>query len=46
MDGLWATTWLLPVVLLTNALTAFNLVRVFRQVFLDKPHPKTKRTLR
>ncbi|MFM7395437.1 MAG: NAD(P)H-quinone oxidoreductase subunit F [Cyanobium sp.] len=32
------------VVLLTNALTAFNLVRVYRQVFLDMPHPKTKRT--
>ena len=45
VDGLWASyPWLVPVVLLTNALTAFNLVRVFRQVFLDKPHPKTKRT--
>jgi NAD(P)H-quinone oxidoreductase subunit 5 len=32
------------VVLLTNTLTVFNLVRVYRQVFLDKPHPKTKRT--
>ena len=32
------------VVLLTNGLTAFNLVRVFRQVFLDAPHPKTRRT--
>ncbi|MFM1798602.1 MAG: NAD(P)H-quinone oxidoreductase chain 5 [Cyanobacteriota bacterium] len=32
------------VVLLTNGLTVFNLVRVFRQVFLDQPHPKTKRT--
>lgn len=32
------------VVLLTNALTVFNLVRVYRQVFLDQPHPKTKRT--
>ena len=45
VDGLWANyPWLVPVVLLTNALTAFNLVRVFRQVFLDQPHPKTKRT--
>ena len=36
VDGLWANyPWLLPVVLLTNALTAFNLVRVFRQV-LDR----------
>ena len=32
------------VVLLTNALTAFNLVRVFRRVFLDNPHPKTRRS--
>jgi NAD(P)H-quinone oxidoreductase subunit 5 len=32
------------VVLLTNALTVFNLVRVYRQVFLDQSHPKTKRT--
>jgi NAD(P)H-quinone oxidoreductase subunit 5 len=32
------------VVLLTNTLTVFNLVRVYRQVFLDIPHPKTKRT--
>ncbi|MFM9104495.1 MAG: NAD(P)H-quinone oxidoreductase subunit F, partial [Cyanobium sp.] len=32
------------VVLLTNALTAFNVARVFRQVFLDRPHPKTRRT--
>jgi len=32
------------VVLLTNALTMLNLVRVFRQVFLDTPHPKTRRT--
>merc|ERR1711939_1295021 len=45
VDGLWANyPWLVPVVLLTNALTAFNLVRVFRQVFLDTPHPKTRRT--
>ena len=45
VDGLWPNyPWLVPVVLLTNALTAFNLVRVFRQVFLDQPHPKTKRT--
>jgi len=32
------------VVLLVHGLTAFNLVRVFRQVFLDVPHAKTKRT--
>jgi NAD(P)H-quinone oxidoreductase subunit 5 len=34
---------LAAVVLLTNLLTAFNLVRVYRQVFLDTPHPKTRR---
>jgi NAD(P)H-quinone oxidoreductase subunit 5 len=32
------------VLLFTNALTVFNLVRVYRQVFLDTPHPKTRRT--
>jgi NAD(P)H-quinone oxidoreductase subunit 5 len=31
------------VVLITNALTAFNLTRVFRQVFMGAPLPKTKR---
>ncbi len=31
------------VVLVTNALTAFNLTRVFRQVFMGSPMPKTKR---
>jgi len=35
---------LAAVVLLTNGLTAVNLVRVYRQVFLDQPHPKTRRT--
>ncbi len=35
---------LVAVVLLTSALTMVNLVRVFRQVFLDVPHPKTRRT--
>ncbi len=35
---------LAAVVLLTNGLTAVNLVRVYRQVFLDRPHPKTRRT--
>ncbi len=32
------------VVLITNALTALNLTRVYRQVFLGSPHPKTRRT--
>ena len=31
------------VVLVTNGLTLFNLTRVYRQVFLDQPHPKTRR---
>ena len=35
--------WLAALVLLTNGLTALNLVRVFRQVFLDVAHPKTRR---
>jgi NAD(P)H-quinone oxidoreductase subunit 5 len=45
VDALWPLSPLFAaVVLLTNALTVFNLVRVYRQVFLDEPHPKTKRT--
>jgi NAD(P)H-quinone oxidoreductase subunit 5 len=32
------------VVLLTNTLTAVNLTRVYRQVFLGSPQPKTRRT--
>jgi NAD(P)H-quinone oxidoreductase subunit 5 len=39
-----ASPFFAGVVVLTNALTVFNLVRVYRQVFLDQPHPKTKRT--
>ena len=35
--------FLAAVVLITNGLTAFNLVRVYRQVFLDTRHPKTRR---
>ncbi|MEA5443950.1 NAD(P)H-quinone oxidoreductase subunit F [Cyanobium gracile] len=31
------------VVLLTNGLTALNFTRVYRQVFLGSPHPKTRR---
>ncbi len=45
VDSLAAQAPLLAaVVLLTNALTMLNLVRVYRQVFLDTPHPKTRRT--
>ncbi|MCT0207860.1 NAD(P)H-quinone oxidoreductase subunit F [Synechococcus sp. CS-1332] len=32
------------VVLLTNGLTVLNLTRVYRQVFMGAPHPKTRRT--
>jgi NAD(P)H-quinone oxidoreductase subunit 5 len=32
------------VVLLTNGLTALNFTRVYRQVFMGCPHPKTRRT--
>ena len=39
-----ASPFFAGVVVLTNALTVFNLVRVYRQVFMDQPHPKTKRT--
>jgi NAD(P)H-quinone oxidoreductase subunit 5 len=35
--------WLVVVVLLVNALTAFNLIRVFRLVFLGNPQIKTRR---
>jgi NAD(P)H-quinone oxidoreductase subunit 5 len=31
------------VVLLTNGLTALNFTRVYRQVFMGSPHPKTRR---
>ena len=35
--------WIVGVLLLVNALTAFNLTRVFRLVFLGEPQPKTRR---
>lgn len=35
---------LVAVLLIVNCLTAFNLTRVFRLVFLGKPQPKTRRT--
>jgi len=44
-DDLWLEQpWLALVLLLVNALTALNLTRVFRLVFLGQPQPKTKRT--
>ncbi|MGB3508487.1 MAG: NAD(P)H-quinone oxidoreductase subunit F [Microcoleaceae cyanobacterium] len=36
--------WVVPVLLFVNFLTALNLTRVFRLVFLGAPQPKTKRT--
>ena len=35
--------WLIPILLLVNCLTAVNLVRVFRLLFLGEPRPKTRR---
>ncbi|XHX80066.1 MAG: NAD(P)H-quinone oxidoreductase subunit F [Stenomitos frigidus ULC029] len=44
MDDFWtADPWLVGVVLVVNALTALNLMRVFRLVFLGTPQPKTRR---
>lgn len=35
--------WLVAVLLLVNGLTALNLTRVFRLIFLGQPQPKTRR---
>ncbi|MBR8838545.1 MAG: NAD(P)H-quinone oxidoreductase subunit F [Stigonema ocellatum SAG 48.90 = DSM 106950] len=44
-NDLWGThPALVSVLLLVNTLTALNLTRVFRLVFLGEPQPKTKRT--
>jgi len=43
-DFLYDQPALAVVVLLVNGLTALNLTRVFRLVFLGQPQPKTKRT--
>ncbi|PZV12735.1 MAG: NAD(P)H-quinone oxidoreductase subunit F [Leptolyngbya sp.] len=44
MNAFWYDNpWLVVVVLLVNALTAFNLTRVFRLVFLGDPQIKTRR---
>lgn len=44
MDFLWQEQPLLAVVfLVVNGLTAMNLMRVFRLVFLGEPQPKTRR---
>ena len=44
LDDFWTDQpWLVAVLLLVNALTAVNLTRVFRLVFLGQPQPKTRR---
>jgi NAD(P)H-quinone oxidoreductase subunit 5 len=40
----WFTQpWLVSIPLVVNALTALNLTRVYRLVFVGDPHPKTRR---
>lgn len=44
VDTYWyGQPWLVAVLLIVNILTAFNLTRVFRLVFLGQPQPKTRR---
>ncbi|MGB0563110.1 MAG: NAD(P)H-quinone oxidoreductase subunit F [Spirulinaceae cyanobacterium] len=44
-NGQWHTpAWLLAIVLFVNALSAINLMRVFRLVFWGQPQAKTRRT--
>ncbi|MDX2100225.1 MAG: NAD(P)H-quinone oxidoreductase subunit F [Leptolyngbyaceae cyanobacterium bins.59] len=43
LDDFWSQPWLVAVLLLVNGLTALNLTRVFRLVFLGQPQPKTRR---
>lgn len=45
IDELWlfGNPWLVGILLLVNGLTAFNLTRVFRLVFLGQPKAKTRR---
>ncbi len=43
-NGNWAVSWwLLGLLMFVNALSALNLTRVFRLVFLGDPQPKTRR---
>ncbi|MDJ0682053.1 MAG: NAD(P)H-quinone oxidoreductase subunit F, partial [Xenococcaceae cyanobacterium MO_167.B52] len=43
-NGSWDTDWwLLITVLFVNILSAVNLTRLFRAIFLGKPQPKTRR---
>lgn len=41
--GLASQPWLAAVVLVTNTLTVWNLLRQFRHIFLGSPLPKTRR---
>ncbi|MEB3340016.1 NAD(P)H-quinone oxidoreductase subunit F [Okeania sp.] len=44
LDAFWIIDpWVVPVILLVNFLTALNLTRVFRLIFLGEPQPKTRR---
>lgn len=44
MNAFWyGSPWLVVTLLLVNCLTAFNLTRVFRLVFLGQPQAKTRR---
>ncbi len=44
VDTFWyGQPWLVSVLLIVNVLTALNLTRVFRLVFLGQPQPKTRR---
>ena len=43
-NGFWDVEWwLLGIVMFANALSAINLTRLFRVIFLGKPQPKTRR---
>jgi len=45
VNGFWeAPPWLMMILITVSALTALNLARVFRLVFLGKPQPKTRRS--
>jgi NAD(P)H-quinone oxidoreductase subunit 5 len=44
LDGVWSVSWWLFIILcLVNVLSAINLTRVFRLVFLGQPQLKTRR---
>ena len=44
VNGFWdVSSWLVLILLAVNALTALNLTRVFRLVFLGEPQAKTRR---